>query len=104
MPLAFYSKTILRTAEVGTKFYNMAKAIKVRRDDTGVSVLLRTKVGLIWFDLFQQGGEWTGDWNQYIHHMWKEEDIKRKLFQEDTSNYLKCMEEAFRAADLPDDE
>lgn len=78
----------------------MAKAIRIKKKEAGVSVILRTEVGLVPFKLFKVESEWTGAFDESSHFMWKEDDIERKLFREDTANYLKCMEEAFRAADL----
>lgn len=56
----------------------------------------------IWFDLFTTDEselnhltpveDITGDWNKYIFHLWKHEDIRDKKFQEDPNNYMECLE------------
>lgn len=62
----------------------MASVLKTEKTEDGASYLIDFGNGVkLWFDVWEdEGGEVTGDWNQYIFNTYNKEDMDIKAFQE----------------------
>jgi hypothetical protein len=67
------------------------KAIKI--DENG-SVLIDTKKGFnVWVDVWKdEDGDLIADWNKYIFHLDRDEDIEIKSFQENCDNFIEATD------------
>jgi hypothetical protein len=56
---------------------------KVMKESDNSSYLVEFDNGMkLWFDVWYEAGELTGDWNKYIFSTNDEEDMKIKAFQD----------------------
>ena len=46
----------------------------------------------VWFDVYKQNDEITGDWNKYIFDLKNSEDLEIKQFQENSENYSEILD------------
>ena len=50
--------------------------------DNGASYLIEWPCGMqLWFDVWHDNGEITGDWNKYIFYTTDDDDMKEQAFQ-----------------------
>lgn len=72
------------------------KAVDLEVDDDGYSVhLVNESLGYDgWFDLWEEGGELLGDWNQYIFYDNDSNHMSKKKVQEDANNFMEAFEVA----------
>tara|TARA_R110001592_G_scaffold121588_1_gene327423 strand:+ start:1495 stop:1740 length:246 start_codon:yes stop_codon:yes gene_type:complete len=57
------------------------------------SVQIETKNNLkIWFDIWLDNDELTGDWNMYIFDLKSSKDLEIKKFQENVENFNECLD------------
>ena len=70
------------------------KAIKTELENGKVSsVLIQTDNNLeIWFDVWEENDEITGDWNKFIFDLKDNRDLDIKEFQNDSDNFMECLE------------
>ena len=70
------------------------KAIKTELENGKVSsVLIQTDNNLeIWFDVWEENDEITGDWNKFIFDLKDTRDLDIKEFQNDSNNFMECLE------------
>jgi hypothetical protein len=79
------------------------EVIKVEFEDGKVSsCLIKTDCNLeIWFDVWEdrtyeetafEEVEITGDWNKYIFNLQNNDDLEIRKFQQDSNNFMECLE------------
>jgi len=70
------------------------KVIKTESENGIVSsVQIETENNLkIWFDIWLDNNELTGDWNMYIFDLKNSKDLEIKKFQENIENFNKCLD------------
>lgn len=70
------------------------EVIQVEFKDRKVSsCLIKTNCNLkIWFDIWLENDEITGDWNKYIFDLKKNDDLEIIKFQNDSTNFMECLE------------
>ena len=60
-----------------------AHVIKSEKTVDGASYLIAWPCGMrLWFDIWEQDGELTGDWNKYIFFNSDEQDMLEQAFQD----------------------
>ena len=69
------------------------KAIKIELENGKVSsVLIQTNTHLaIWFDVWEENDEITGDWNKFIFDLKDRRDLDIREFQNDSNNFMECL-------------
>jgi hypothetical protein len=70
------------------------KVIKTESENGIVSsVQIETENNLkIWFDIWLDNNELTGDWNMYIFDLKNSKDLEIKKFQENIENFNECLD------------
>mgnify|MGYP003122923338 CR=1 FL=1 len=70
------------------------KVIKTESENGIVSsVQIETENNLkIWFDIWLDNNELTGDWNMYIFDLENSKDLEIKKFQENIENFNECLD------------
>ena len=67
--------------------------IKTESENGIVQAIQIEKDGLkVWFDVYKQNDEITGDWNKYIFDLKNSEDLEIRKFQENSENYSEILD------------